>query len=84
MIIGLFRTIAVILLVYFVCKIISRFILPFFLRGYVKNLHQKVQEESLRQKNRKKEGEISINYAPDSKKNVGKNEGDYVDFEEIK
>ncbi|MDR1668132.1 MAG: DUF4834 family protein [Bacteroidales bacterium] len=41
-------------------------------------------EEALRGKRMEREGEVTVNYAPEQKKDIGKNEGDYVDFEEIK
>jgi hypothetical protein len=42
------------------------------------------REDALRGKRMEKEGDVTIHYAPEQKKNVGKDEGDYVDFEEVK
>ena len=33
---------------------------------------------------RKKEGEVTIDYAPKKEKNIDKDNGDYVDYEEVK
>lgn len=85
--IGLFRTIFIILLIYFIIRVISRYVVPFFLKGYVKNITSQMkqqQEEMLRQQKKGKEGDVTVNYTPQKEKNFGKEEGDYVDFEEIK
>jgi hypothetical protein len=81
--IGLIRTIFIILLIYFAGKIVSRVILPFFFRGYI-NKKMQQQGGTLHRKPTKKEGEITVNYHPKQKKSFGKEDGDYVDFEEIK
>ncbi|MDR0713737.1 MAG: DUF4834 family protein [Bacteroidales bacterium] len=42
------------------------------------------QEDALRRQRAEREGEVTVNYTPGQKKNTGKQEGDYVDFEEVK
>jgi flagellar biosynthesis/type III secretory pathway M-ring protein FliF/YscJ len=80
---NLLRTLFILLLIYFIGRIVTRTLL----REYVKNLSARAQqqEEIARQKKRKeKEGEVTIKYAPKPEKSFGREEGDYVDFEEIK
>jgi hypothetical protein len=87
------KFILVILGIYLIGKAIFRGLFSFLFGDVPKNLneqqtrqqHQKLwqQEEVLRQK-RQKEGSVTINYQPKSDKNFKKNEGDYVDFEEVK
>jgi len=36
------------------------------------------------QNNKRKEGETSIDYAPPSKKKISDDEGEYVDYEDVK
>ncbi len=36
------------------------------------------------QNNKRKEGETSIDYAPPTKKKISDNEGEYVDYEDVK
>jgi hypothetical protein len=36
------------------------------------------------QKNNKKEGNVTINTKPNQGKKINKNEGDYIDYEEVK
>lgn len=79
---GLFKTLLIILIVYLGYKVL-KFILP--LRRYVREINERMRrEDALRGKRMEKEGDVTIHYAPEQKKNVGKDEGDYVDFEEVK
>jgi hypothetical protein len=79
---GLFKTLLFLLLVYLIYKAL-KLILP--IRRYIKEVNAKMRhEEALRGKRMEREGEVTVNYAPEQKKDIGKNEGDYVDFEEIK
>ena len=41
-------------------------------------------EQKQNQYNRKKEGDVTVNAKPQKSKKIDKDEGDYVDFEEIK
>ena len=81
-----FKVLLIILGVYFLGKWILRSIFSWFLGDTAKdiNAQMKQQQEDMLRKKKKKEGEVSINYQPKSNKNFGKDEGDYVDFEEVK
>jgi len=75
--------------IYFIFKAIVRGIVA-YLAGETnaKNLNNhkmRRQQEEMRQRQKKQEGRITIKYQPPkTPKNIGKNLGDYVDFEEIK
>lgn len=86
MLVGLFKTLFFILVIYFIGKVISRFVLPLFLRSYVNKIIDpaKQQQQQARKQPKKNEGEVTVDYTPDSHKTFRKDEGDYVDFEEIK
>ena len=80
----LLKILIVILLIYLLGKLIIRGVAS-YLFGNTRDLNDRLrrqQEEAARQK-KKKEGHITINYQP-KPKNFGKDEGDYVDFEEVK
>ena len=82
----LIKTILIILGIYLIFKSIFRGVISYFLEDASKNMNVKLrrqQDEMARQK-KKQEGRITINYQPRSKKNFNENEGDYIDFEEIK
>lgn len=87
-VIGLFRTILIIALIYFGFKILARLFAPFLLKFVAKKAeerfgnqfggpYQKKQKEPV-----KKEGEVTIDKIPNIKTS-NKDVGDYVDYEEI-
>ena len=81
-----FKILLVILGIYLLGKWIIRGIISYFLGGATKDINAQMrrQQEEMLRKKKKKEGEVTINYQPKSNKNFGKDDGDYVDFEEIK
>jgi len=72
---ALVRFLLIIFIIFFLVRVIVRFIF----RSYVKNMQQNFENQ---QKN-KKEGEVTINTKPKTGKKIDKDEGDYVDYEEI-
>jgi hypothetical protein len=85
---GVFRLILIVLFVYYAFSLIMRYIMPMLMRKYVNDFqkqftaeHQRSQEEI----KKKKEGEISIKFVEkDKSKSKGPDDGEYVDYEEIK
>ena len=75
--VGVFRTILIILLVYYVIKWLARLFFPLLVKRYFGNPTQSKRSAS------KKEGDITI--VKRGKKPTGKDDrlGDYVDFEEV-
>lgn len=83
---GLLRTIAIIIIVYYAFKFIGKYIMPLFLKRVVKNVEKKMREQ---QENQYKEedgniGETVIAKKPQIRKESNKDVGDYVDYEEVK
>ena len=71
--------------IYLLGKWILRGVVSYFLGDTAQKLNEQLrrqQEEIARQK-KKKEGHITINYHPKSNKNFQKEDGDYVDYEEV-
>lgn len=74
------RTVAIIAIIYFVVRFISRYLFPLLVDKGIKNMQQKMQDQQRGpQKSRRPEGEVTIEKNP-SKRNI---EGEYVDFEEV-
>jgi large-conductance mechanosensitive channel len=73
---ALVRFLLIIFIIFFLVRVIVRFIF----RSYVRNVQQNFEN----QQNHKKEGDVTINTKPKAGKKIDKDEGDYVDFEEIK
>ena len=83
---GLLRTIAIIIIVYYVFKFISRYILPLFVKKMVENVQKKYteQQQNKYEDSNGKVGETVIAKKPNESKESNKDVGDYVDYEEVK
>ena len=87
-VVGLIRTILIIMAFYFGIKIIARLLTPFLMKFVVKKAEQRFGgqfgqfQKKQPQEKPKKEGEITIDKMPNTKTS-NKDVGDYVDYEEI-
>lgn len=82
---GLLRTIAIILIVYYAFKFIGKYILPLFVKRMVDNVEKKYKEQQQNQGQDEnvKVGETVIAKKPSNTKEINKDVGDYVDYEEL-
>lgn len=77
-------TIVVIILLYYGFKLLSRFILPLLIDKGMKSMQQKMREQQHQQQPKRPEGEVTIEGQPgQNDKNNQKNNGEYIDFEEV-
>jgi hypothetical protein len=77
MLVGILRTILIIIVVYYLIKLMV------WLFSYVsdkKTYSDKNQEQSY---SKRKEGETIINYIPKEKKTIKEDSGEYIDYEEV-
>lgn len=83
---GLLRTLAIIVIVYYVFKFVGRYIVPLFLKRMVDNVEKKYnqQQQNNQHDENAKVGETVIAKTPPNPKESNKNVGDYVDYEELK
>ncbi len=88
--VGLLRTIFIIILIYYVVRFIGRIMLPFLLKRFVKKAqsnfeHQFKDKFSQSESTNTKQGEVEIKI-PEKQKgsNLNFDDGEYVDFEEVK
>ena len=85
---GVLRLILIVLFVYYAFSLIMRYVVPLLMRKYVNDFQNKFTEENQRMQeemNRKKEGEVSIKFVDkDKNKSQHPDDGEYVDYEEIK
>jgi len=85
---GVFRLILIVLVIYYAFSLIVRYVMPLIMRKYVNDFQKRFTEENLRSQqemNRKKEGEVSIKFVDkDKNKSQHPDDGEYVDYEEIK
>jgi hypothetical protein len=75
MLIGLLRTILIIIGVYYLIKLIM-----WMFRSPEKQTSPGPQKSH----EKKKEGEVTIDFVPKNKKQFKKDSGDYIEFEEVK
>lgn len=87
-VVGLVKTILIIMLIYFGVKILSRLFAPFLMKYVAKKAEQRFGEQfgqfnrPQQQEKPKREGEVTIDKMPKTKAS-NKDVGDYVDFEEV-
>jgi len=79
------KTLFIIVVIYFVGKFIFRWLIPVLLQHTVKNMQQKM-EQNMRDQQRsyRREGEVTIENNKTKKSTIPRDEGEYVDFTEIK
>ncbi len=75
----LVRFLLIVFLIYFIIRIFTRYIF----RSYFKKMQGNFENQQ-NQYNNKKEGDVTINTKSGKNKKIDKNEGDYIDYEEIK
>ena len=84
---GLLRTIAILVIIYYIFKIFSRYIAPIFLKKVMTNVEKKFREQQEQQQHSKDDvgniGETVIAKKPTKIKESNKDVGDYVDYEEL-
>jgi hypothetical protein len=79
------RTLLIIFVIYYGYRLFTRYILPILIDKGVKNIQQKMQDQ-YRQQNQKPsrpEGEVTIESNRANLRNTERDNGDYVDFEEV-
>ena len=88
---GLLRTVLIILLFYFGFKILARLFAPILLRFVAKKAEEKFggqfggfkNQANQQQKKNQKEGETVIDKMPNQDKTSSDKVGEYIDYEEI-
>ena len=76
----LLRTIFIIILVYYLFRLIARYVLPWVTRYFIRKSMEGIEKQQ--QPGNRKSGEINIDYSPDKKEKL-ENIGEYIDYEEL-
>lgn len=85
--VGLLKTIAIFIIIYYAFKIFARYIAPIFLKKVITNAEKKFNEQQGNQYNKPADGNVGetvIAKKPSGQKEGNKDVGEYVDFEEVK
>ena len=82
---GLLKTIFFILLFYYAFKFLAKLFAPYLVKKATETMRKKAEEQFRNQqpKSNVKEGETTIDKAPNNKQQGKNSVGEYVDFEEI-
>jgi len=79
---GLLRTLAIILLIYYGLKIIARYVFPLFVKRTMNKMEDKFRAQQEAQQPQHKVGETVIDKKPQPRKKET-DSGEYIDYEEI-
>lgn len=88
MLVGLLRTIIIIVIIWQVLKLIGRYVMPYLLnKGMQKvqrNMEEKMRQAQGRNQSQEPEGSVHVeNEGKTSRKTTNDDVGEYVDFEEV-
>jgi len=72
----------IILVVYYILKLLSRYLFPIIIKKAVSNVQKNMNKQQAQQQDNTKVGETTVDYTPKSTSS-SKNVGEYVDFEEV-
>ncbi len=83
---GLLKFIFIFLLVYYGLKLITRYVVPFFAKRYIKNMQNNFNKQQHKKPyyNKSNEGDVIIKSNQRKGKKVDKDIGEYIDYEEVK
>jgi len=84
---GFIRTILFIVVVYYLLKVVIRYILPLLFGNYMNRRMNDFSNQYNRQQQstgKKKEGEVTVDAPSNRTSAKNKDRGEYVDYEEIK
>jgi len=79
------RTILILIIIYYVFKLIARYVLPFFLKRFIHKMQDKAQQQygNQQQETNVNVGETSIDKKPNQQGQSNNSAGEYVDYEEV-
>jgi hypothetical protein len=80
--VGFFKTVGIIVVIYFALKFVGRLLFPIVVKKAVNNMQSR-QSQYQRQQQYKPEGEVTIEKDRQQQTRTRNTEGEYVDFEEI-
>jgi hypothetical protein len=81
-----FKVLLIVIGIYLLGKLIIRSVVSWFLGDTAKKMNDQMrrQQDEMTRMKKKKDGHVTVHYQPKKEKNFGKEDGDYVDFEEVK
>lgn len=84
-IVSFFRIVFILLIIYFGIKFIMRYLAPKMVEKAADKLYKDMKEKEAAQRRKTtRRGDVTIDYTDKKPKQYPRNEGDYIEFEEIK
>jgi hypothetical protein len=84
-IIGFFEAVMFLLVLYFAWKVFKRVFLPLFVKEMINRIQNHVEQQVRRKEGPiREDGDVTIESEPKKKKKVSREDGEYIDYEEIK
>jgi hypothetical protein len=84
---GLIKFALVFFLIYFLFSLLSRYVLPFLVRLLARRMSDRVrgdyEKKMYQQRKKEREGEVVIRYKPGKDKIITRDDGEYIDYEEL-
>lgn len=81
---GLIRTLFIILTIFYVSRLVTRYVFPIFIKKRVRKMQAQMEKQMRsQQQNRRSEGDVTITYKPNPEIDNSPKEGEYIDFEEV-
>jgi len=78
------KTLLIIAAFYFIGKLVFRWLVPALLQHTVKNMQQKMEQKMKdQQRSYRREGDVTIENNRHKKSHGSRDDGEYVDFEEV-
>lgn len=82
---GLLKLLIIFIIIYYFSKLVGMIFLPFWAKNFTARMSKVQDMEEAKRKAREKEGKITIEYKAGSNHAFRKKEeGEYVDYEEVK
>ena len=83
---ALLRTILILIIIYYVIRLFSRYVIPALFYNYMDNKMNGFSRNQKKQQKKatKREGEVTIDYMPKNNRKEKPSKGEYVDYEEVK
>jgi hypothetical protein len=83
---ALLRTILILIIIFYLVRIFTRYILPSLFTNYMDNKMEEFarHQQKQRQRAKKHEGEVTVDYTPRNKSKDKPIEGEYIDYVEVK
>lgn len=83
---SLLRTILILIIIYYVIQLFTRYIIPSLFRGYMDDKMNEFARKQQKQQKKaaRREGHVTIDYTPGKNQKEKPAKGEYVDYEEIK